>query len=76
MLNPRADEPLLDLREHATRFSSYPRYTWVNGLQACGTGLQKPEVDSKCFGASITAVAKSILTLNCSTKPTADAGPG
>jgi hypothetical protein len=44
--------------------------------QACGTGLQKPEVDTKCFGASITAVAKSILTLNCSTKPTADAGPG
>lgn len=35
---PRAGEPKLDLRENATLFTSDPRYTWVNGLQAWAEG--------------------------------------
>ena len=45
--------------------------------QACGTGLQKPEIDTTCFGQPIPVVT-SVLKINCGTTPGAasDAGPG
>jgi hypothetical protein len=45
--------------------------------QACGTGIQKPEVGSTCFGTPL-AVVTGVLTVNCGTTPGAasDAGPG
>ena len=34
----RAQEPVIDVRENVTLFSSDPRHAWVNGLQVWGEG--------------------------------------